>query len=151
MAVEYQPSDLLPLDLFRYSWRITDDRWSSLPEPVLHRIKPLSPEKSKGVFEKTRLLDPGCYRATRHVSLEGETESVKLWFRKLPIASNDEIYLCWERDVAAVTDWSTFVNVWDDFWYPFDRLYVFVDSLQWAVVLGPEEEADFVERVAVHA
>ncbi len=41
-----------------------------------------------------------------------------------------------------------FAEVWDDLWYPFDRLCVFDETRQWAVLLGPEEQAVFIERNA---
>gem|GEM_PF-5600687 len=48
--------------------------------------------------------------------------------------------------VYCPADWSTFVEVWDDFWYPFDRLCVFDEMQQWAVLLRPEAQAVFIER-----
>ncbi len=58
--------------------------------------------------------------------------------------------MCWQvgHGVAAVMDWSMFAEVWDDLWYPFDRLCVFDETRQWAVLLGPEEQAVFIERNA---
>jgi hypothetical protein len=158
--VAYHPSDTIPMSTFEFAWRITNAQWSSLPEKVLSRIKPLSPSKStellqKSPFEGTvdQLFDPGQYHVTRQVSLEGESNSekqrVKKWFGELPVPANQEIYLCWQvgDGVAAVTDWATFIEVWDDLWYPFDRLCVFDETRQWAVLLGPEERAVFIETM----
>jgi len=160
MAV-YQSTDTIPISDFEFAWRITDAQWSSLPEGVLTRIKPLSTRKSKELldespFEKTvgRPFDPVRYHATREVSLEGgtdfEKQRVKRWLLELPIPPNQEVFLAWQVSdgVAAVTDWSTFVEVWDDLWYPFDRLCVFNETRQWAVLLGPEEQAVFIEENA---
>jgi hypothetical protein len=157
--VTYHPGDAIPLSDFEFACRITDSQWSSLPDRVLHRIKPLSTCKSKELLEQSpfgdsrgRLFDDGQYHGTRNVSLEGENDSdrerVKRWFRELPIPSNQDVYLWWQvgDGVAAVTDWATFIEVWDDLWYPFDRLCVFDQTREWAVLLGPEERAVFIER-----
>jgi hypothetical protein len=40
------------------------------------------------------------------------------------------------------------MEAWDDLWYPFDRLCAFDETRQWAVVLGPEERALFIEHNA---
>lgn len=157
--VTYRSSDAIPMSDFEFAWRITDAKWSSLPDRMLNRIKPLSPCRSKELLEKSPfvgtangLFVSGQYHATRQVSLEGESDSererVKKWFRELPIPANQEVYLCWQvgDGVAAVTDWATFVEVWDDLWYPFDRLSVFDETHQWGVLLGPEEKALLIER-----
>lgn len=148
----YHPSDTIPMTDFEFAWRITDPRWSSLPEQVLSRIKPLSSAKSKELLEKSRCRPVDQFQAVRRISLEGEsnaaTERVMKWLRELPMSPRQEVYLCWEAGdgVAAVTDWATFVKVWDDLWHPFDRLCAFDETENWAVVFGPEEEAVFVER-----
>ncbi len=54
--VTYQPSDTIPMSDFEFAWRITDARWSSLPDRVLSHIKPLSRRKSKELLDKSPLL-----------------------------------------------------------------------------------------------
>jgi hypothetical protein len=157
--VTYQPADTIPMSDFEFAWRITDAQWSLLPERVLNQIKPLSPRKSQELLEKSpfsetvgRPFDPGQYGATGQISLEAasdsEKECVKAWLRGLPIPANQEVYLCWQvgGGVAAATGWTTFMEVWDDLWYPFDRLCIFDETRQWAVLFGPEEQAVFIER-----
>jgi hypothetical protein len=163
--VTYQSSDIIPMSEFEYAWRITDAKWSSLPEETLRRIKPMGARRSKQLFESSPLcggpgwpypFDPASYHATRQLSLEAEDapanerirEQGKQWYRRLPIAPENEVYLCWAvgEGVAAVTDWHTFTDVWDDLWYPFDRMCVFDDSRDWALLLGMEEYAVFIER-----
>jgi hypothetical protein len=162
--VNYQPSDLLAMDDFELSWRITDARWSSLPKSILDRIKPLSLTKSKDLFEGSPLSDPlrsppdfGQLRPTRHQSLEEsgtpEDNRIQQWFDDLPVDRDREVYLCWAigDGVAAVPDWGTFLDTWRDLWYPFDRMCVFDDTREWVVLFGPEEEVLFLERSASQA
>lgn len=157
--VSYHPADVIPMNDFEFAWRIADARWSSLPDKVLKHIKPLSASKSKELLEASPcdrlsdcLFDASRYQAVRQVSLEGEgdcqVEQVRKWFGELPIASSQEIYLCWQvgDGIAAVTDWGTFTAIWTELWYPFDRMCVFDEGRQWAVVFGPEEHAVFIER-----
>ena len=153
--VDYQPSEVLAMSEFPLAWRITDGRWSRQPEESLARIKPLSPETSRRLYDRSPLAqarEPESPGLRRHRSLaesgtaQGD-ERVREWFRALPIEPARDVYLCWglEGGVAAVTDWRTFVEVWSDLWYPFDRLCVFDDSRDWAVVFGPDEEVAFLE------
>lgn len=151
--VVYHPTDTIPISDFEFAWRITDARWAALPERLLNRINPFSDRKSKELLDKS-CFDPAQYHAARQASLEDEGDvnkaRVQKWFRELPIAASQDVYLCWQvgEGVAAATDWSTFVEVWNDLWYPFDRLCVFDETRQWAVLLGPEEQAVFMERNA---
>jgi hypothetical protein len=158
-VVNYEPSDVLPMEDFGLAWRITDSRWSSLPEPVLSRIKPLSDTKSRELFARSSLSRPvgssadfGPLHVTRRQSLEesgsSEDDRSKRWFRELPIEPTQDVYVCWGigDGVAAVTDWGTFTETWDALWYPFDRLCVFDDTLEWMVVFGPEEDVCFLEK-----
>jgi hypothetical protein len=74
--VEYQPSDVLTLQEFELAWRITGARWSSQPDSILRRIKPLAPARSKRLFESSPLRGPvkippefGRLHTTQHRSL----------------------------------------------------------------------------------
>jgi hypothetical protein len=157
--VNYQDSDIISMKDFELAWRITDPRWSSLPESVLDRIKPLSDSKSRNLYACSPLSRPlrnppdvGDLSIDRVQSLEesGPPQDAECyrWFRELPIESTQHVYLCWGigEGVAAVTDWGTFLEVWDDLWYPFDRMCVFDDTINWAVLFGPEEIVRFAER-----
>jgi hypothetical protein len=57
-----------------------------------------------------------------------------------------DVYLCWAigEGVAAITDWETFIEIWDDLWHPFDRLCVFDETREWAILLGPNEDIFFL-------
>lgn len=159
--VTYRPSDVIAMDDFELSWRITDARWASLPESVLDRIKPLSLAKSKDLFESSPFGDPprnslgfAQLHTTHHQSLEEsgtpEDHHIRQWFGDLHIDRDREVYLCWAigGGVVAVTNWGTFLGTWGDLWYPFDRMCVFDDTREWAVLFGPEEEVSFLERSA---
>ena len=156
--VDYQPSDVIAMTEFPLAWRITDDRWARLPETVLARIKPLSLAKSQQVVERspfesflTNQPDLEDFLVAREVSLEGDDPpgggSIRRWFHGLPIDPSSEVYLCWSTlgGTTAVTDWGTFIEFWDDFWYPFDYLFLFDETHAWLVTLGVEERAAFLQ------
>ena len=156
--VNYEASDVIPMKEFELAWRITDPRWSSLPDAVLDRIKPLSEARSRELYALSPLARPlksppdfGRLTITREQSLEAsgppEHAECRRWFRELPIEPAQQVYLCWGigDGIAAVTDWAAVTETWDDLWYPFDRMCVFDDTLKWALVFGPEEVARFAE------
>lgn len=155
--VKIDAGDVIPVSSFAFAWRITDAKWASLPEEVLRRVRPLSERRSKQVFEMSPLadrqgqpFDPERYHSAANTSLEDvDAEHGASWLRALPVDAGEQVYVCWAtagRSVAVVTDWATFTEVWDDLWYPFDRVCVFDESLAWALLLGPEEQAQFIQR-----
>ena len=158
--VNVEPTDVIALEEFPLAWRINDPRWASLPAPVLGRLRPLTTARSRTLFEASPLSRPfltrydrGRVRVARRTSLEDsgspEDGPIRQWFRNLPIGPACEVYLCWGDATAAVVDWGTFAEVWDDLWYPFDNLAVFDEMHDWWLVFGPDEEVIFLEATNV--
>jgi protein phosphatase len=154
--IHYASSDFIPLREFAFAWRLTDAGKSMLPAATLQRIRALTPARAKqlkeispGFGQQSLRFDPVRYRAIKQCSLgentEFDSQRIKAWLRGLSISPESEIYLSWANEgVAAFTDWATFTIAWNDLWYPFDRLSVFDDSSDWAVILGPEEYAVYI-------
>lgn len=89
------------------------------------------------------------YHATELCCLEegddGTYNHVNAWLYALPIGPGEGIYVSWCNGQSVVTDWATFVEHWDSFWYPFDVLNIFDDTLAWGVLFGPEGFAAYVQ------
>jgi len=162
--VTYETTDVIPMTEFAFAWRITDPRWAVLREDALRRFKPLGLARSTQVFNACAAFgrvpypcDPRNYHAVSRESLEenesSDSQRIHSWLRALPIPPDSEVYLCWasQQGVAAVTDWANLIDNWSDLWYPFDLLCILDDTLDWAMILGPEEEAYFIQRNAVKA
>ena len=156
--VKYSSSDLINIEDFVFAWRITDARWDKLPTEVLERICPLSTQYSTTICElstafqmpETRQVS-GDYRISQWTSLEenGHTdrERIKNWLIHLPIQQTECVYVFWKGNVTIVVEWNLFVQIWDSLWYPFDNVYVFDETLDWAAMFGPEERAIYVDRI----
>lgn len=156
--VKYSLTDLISIRDFAFVWRITDARWDTLPTDVLERIRPLSARRSKEVCElssvfqnvQTRQVSE-IYQISRRTSPEGITPSdrdrIAGWLVGLPIQQSECVYVCWSNMVAIVVEWSVFIQIWDSLWYPFDHVFVFDETLDWAVVFGPEELAVYIDRI----
>ncbi|HEY3282147.1 MAG TPA: hypothetical protein VGN26_07725 [Armatimonadota bacterium] len=163
--VTYSESDLIPRAEFPFAWRLTDPSRGDIPSAeALARLHPLNDQRSREVWEygsvKLRRWGPHAlrtenYHAVSVCSLEGcdeaDEERAYQWLRGLPVPLAEQVYVtCWrEPPVVLATDWSTFTETWTDLWYPFDVVDVFDDSLEWAVLLGPEEFAVLAKRGAV--
>lgn len=155
--VHFTPSEVIAMAEFYYAWRLTDERWDRLPDGVLERIHPLSPGmRGKQMWEQDQLfrypralVNGNRYHATELCCLEdgydGTDNHVKAWLQALPIEPCEEIYISWSNLEAVVTDWATFVEYWDSFWYPFNVLNVYDDTHAWGVLFGPEEFAAYVQ------
>ncbi len=151
--------DTISIDEFAYNWRINDAHWDKLSDDLLRQILPLSAKRVQEVMEAAKsLYHPGPYmlrtenyHAKSQASLETDTPGNAVltneWLSSLPIASDEEIYVCWlTSDAAVITSWGIFKHVWESLWYPFDFVAVFDETLNWAVLLGREEIAVYAER-----
>ncbi len=160
--VTYKSTDLIPIGDFAYAWRITDEKWDCLSSDVLQHIRPLTLQRGSLVSEQAGTFRYGgpFYVNTTHYHVTsdcscrvdnsvGYENKVNHWLSQLPINPNEAVYVSWSNDVAIVTDWGTYKVTWDSLWY-LDVLAVFDDSLEWAVLFGPEEFAVFVEKGAVN-
>ena len=159
MVVTIDPSDLRPISAFPFAWRITDERWTKLPSEELREIAFLSDEASVRVFQRFEqfptigmAFDAQKYHVVSDCRLDDTSkQAVQEWFASLPIRPSEQVYVSWcgNPPAVAVMPWSIFTRRYDDFWYPFDRLAVYDDTLEWAVLLGPEERAIFILRGGV--
>ncbi len=155
--VTYSATDVIPMRNFIYEWRITDDRWDSLPSEILEHIIPLSSERSEQICQRGRAFrqeesphaPSSSYHTVSQCSLESvdsaDDEHIQQWFKTLPIKQIEQVYISWGDNVAAITEWSIFTKVWNSLWYTFDAVEVFDDTLKWAVLFGPEEIATYLE------
>jgi hypothetical protein len=154
--VTYNLSDTVDITDFPYAWRVTEERWARLPDALLHRLKCLNSEKAAAVCQQGRgfrapnaLINGAEYHGKIGISLDYENDDgircIREHLLSLPIRGSEEVYVSWSNDAALISDWSTFCLIWDDLWYPFDVIEVFDDSLDWAVLMGPEEYAIYVE------
>jgi hypothetical protein len=148
------PSATIPLSEFALAWRITDEHWDKIPTAKLKQIQPLAPNRAREVGKhrqafRLRTVNTEFYHVAIDCSLEEKDESdgarIKCWFRSLPIVPVEQVSVSWSDDVALVTEWATFIEIWDSLWYPFDTLTIFDDFRTWAVLMGPEEHAVLVQ------
>lgn len=155
-------SDKVPIRDFLYGWRFTDPKWDKLPEDILSKIQPLSPQQSELIeragtalrFHGPYVAKTDAYNIVSQTSLVENTEQDSItignWFDALSgNETRKEVYVSWVSTVtpaAVIAPWKIFVQYWNSFFYPFDVVNVFDDSLNWAVLLGQEEYAVYVER-----
>ncbi len=162
----YEPSDVGKWEEFELSWRFTDPKWDLLDNDTLARILPLTHQKEEEIFKLSlevrehyiypHLINHRNYHAVSDVSLDEEkTDSdiyIPEWFSGLNLDDAESIYCCWSHvrgNPAVVTDWSVLKTYWNSFFYPFDTITVFDETLDWAVLFGMEENAVYAVRGGV--
>ena len=62
------------------------------------------------------------------------------------MAEDQAILVHWLQDVAAVTDWATFCEYWDDFCYPMSDVVIWPLPGEWALLYHHEEQFTFGVR-----
>jgi hypothetical protein len=159
--VHYNQADTVPLTDFPYCWRFTPPWWDAPSETPTSSITALNEAVGARVHNQSHELrnvyklyvNINAYHVTNDVSLvDVQPEDacrVKEWLLQLPIKGTEQVYVNWYNDAAVALLWEHFAAAWDCFWYPFDILTVFDDSMNWAVLLGPEEWAVYIERGSV--
>ena len=147
------------LDEFPLTWRITDERWDNLPISILSQLQPLASAdaqlfaKKVAVFRQMGPFIPKeeVLKVKSSQSLVEETiehsAGIQHWFASLPIRCDESVYVHWSHvePTALITTWSLFRSIWNSLWYPFDSMEVFDETGAWAVLLGQEELAWFME------
>lgn len=152
----------LPYDSarFPYSWRIEDERWDKLPPEIMGQLSVFSESTVVALHEMVSAFrEPGpfvpkegklkiasrCSLVEEHID---DSARIQHWFATLPIPCHESVYVHWsnQQDAALAMTWSLFRAIWNSLWYPFSSVEVFDDSLEWAVLLGQEEEAWFMAQ-----
>lgn len=151
--ITYTTDDVIQIEDTPFAWRFSGEPWGTLSNAQRSVIFPLSEKRGKDIKEAGRVLrqsyppivNTSLYRVISETSLEDEHD-VLCWLTFLPIIGSEGIYISWGDDQPVATAWDIFIQLWDDFWYPFDVVNIFDDTLQWAVLLGPEEWAVHIVR-----
>lgn len=137
-------------------WRWTDPKHAVLPDEVLDRMVPFTPEEAEEICEKARAfngkkgLSPGQYdvRVISSGILSPAEGSAWLCFQQPDLDA--EVFLSWEPDTAIQTTWGIFAEHWEDFCYPAsDDLSVWPEDEKWALFFDHEEQFHFGKRKRV--
>jgi hypothetical protein len=154
--VSYSDDDSLPTAHTAYaSLHISDETLDKLSNDLLRKLHALSPERARqlsaqGCRLRQELLGSrvGNLIATHSLS-EADFENshaIAQWFAELPIESSRQIYMSWGDKHVIITEWSVFLALWDNLYYPHDSIDIFDNSLSWALMFGPNEQVIFARR-----
>lgn len=143
----------IKMENFKLKWRFTNSLWNKLPERNVHQIIPLSNiganEISKIIKkEKTSLNIPFTHDYFRVIDkakiLSNNEKIIENWLLARAISPQQEIILYWDDETAVITNWKTFVEYFDDFFYGgSDDLEVFSETLDWMLLCFHEDELYF--------
>jgi hypothetical protein len=141
-------SDFISLDLFSLGWRFAPDRVGNLPPEILHRIRPLNPDRAA---EFAQVAKEQCGEAaTFGVTFRSDDSpgAVRAQLLALPPDATTEILASWDARTAVATDWETFVEHWDDFCYPSsDDVTVWPLDRSWTLCYRHFETFQFSSRL----
>lgn len=143
----------IEMESFKLKWRFTDSHWNKLPESTINHIIPLSKIGAKEISEiikneKTSLHIPFTHEYFRIIDkakiFENNEQKIENWLLDRAISPHQEIVLYWDDETAAITNWKTFVENFDDFFYGgSDDLEVFSETLNWMLLCFHEDELYF--------
>jgi hypothetical protein len=129
---------------FPLAWRWTDARYAVFAADVLPRLTPHSPDEASRLFEHAKVLSRSADSAALHISADGPPAQVIAWLRAQQPRFTEEVFVCWCGDTALRTDWSTFIEHWDDFCYPSsDDVTVLPQSGSWMLLYHHWHEFEF--------
>jgi hypothetical protein len=150
---ELSEGDYRPLEEFRLAWRWNDPHQRVLPADVLAKVRPLTQDKAKGVYNQLgrRSLHedegflPVSFRLVNKVNTSAIYPGVVRHWLEAHIQDHDQaIIVSWEPTIAVATTADIFCRFWDDFCYPSsDDVTILPLSEDWALVYWHEEELFF--------
>lgn len=156
--VNYSSDEIVSIENFPYYWRISGKPWGLLTNEQRLGIRPMIAKRSLEICYMGRqlrnkeipIVNIDQYHVVSEQSLNTDNPSkqrvIAQWLKSIPIDSTEQVYCCWRNDVAVIVTWGILMQVWEDLWYPFDIIDVFDESLMWAILIGPEEFAVYIEH-----
>ena len=75
-------------------------------------------DEASRVFQRAQALSRHDDPAAPRISADISQEHVSAWLQAQQAQLTDEVSVCWSRDTALRTRWSTFIERWDDCRYP---------------------------------
>jgi hypothetical protein len=144
-------SDFQSMDRFPLRWRWTDPKWNELPPERLSRILPLTASKAKEFYERGMAFFHALNLRRdlfSQISEHDDTASVdpataRRWLKSLPVAEGQSVLVLWDRETAALADWTTFCEYWDDFCYPMSDVIVWPSTEDWVLHYRRDERFVF--------
>ena len=129
---------------FPLAWRWTDARYAVFPPEVLAQLSPCSTDEASRVFERAQALSRPDDPVAPRMNAESSQEQVSAWLRVQQPRLTAEVSVCWSRDTALRTRWSTFIEHWGDFCYPSsDDVEVLPQDGTWVLLYHHWHEFEF--------
>jgi hypothetical protein len=133
------------LNEFELIWRFSDaQKYTQLSPDEFNRFRPISANESLTLWEKyvypsskeherhlTELYVRKCIKWPDWPTFRSSTENeekqvVPILRQEIPATESSELLFFWHAEVCVATDWSLFLDHWDDFCYPSDDSNVIV-------------------------
>jgi hypothetical protein len=151
--IRIEPVDTTELSRFALKWRWTDERYASLSEKELARIKPLRAERAEEIWQLAiRMIDKtqdfGVDSSVfDHIDRSPASEEVRPWLHARLPQGRVPVLVSWTNQWAVLTDSELFTDRWDDFCYPSsDNVTVFPLDQTWVLHYWHEEEFLYAQR-----
>ncbi|MDB4906255.1 MAG: hypothetical protein JWO05_1039 [Gemmatimonadetes bacterium] len=148
--IEFAPSDFDSLERFSRGWRFSAERIGDTSVDTIARIRPLTPERAADIAQiAVARRDENASFGTTFRS-DDSPGLVREKLTALPIVGSIPVLVSWDRRTAVVTDWETFIVLWDDLCYPSsDDVTIWPFDGQWTLCYRHYEifQFDSHERV----
>ena len=139
---------LIPLEQFSLKWRFNDPKYNVLPSEVLERLKPMSEQAARELYERIKPaisnfnINKDHYPNIEGYSTKSDAKETRGWLmRQLSKVGDQEIEISWGPDIAMKASFKDFCNYWDDFCYPgSDDVVILPNSQEWVLYFFHEEQ-----------
>ncbi|WP_456458292.1 hypothetical protein [Reichenbachiella sp.] len=140
----------ITLDKPDIDWRFEDN------EEVLKKLKVVDKQTENFIWERLKAdnfiadyaLNKDKFEAFETIEFADNYDSVTNRLKELP-NTNDKIVLIWfSGQHTLLTDWKTFADNWDDFFYPSsDDLVVISETWDWIIYIAHFESFQMGQRI----
>lgn len=153
MNFDMLQNHVVPMSGWRLKWRFTEDKHDNLPDLHLSQIMPLDEQAANFLWDVTTvgIQDDSSYglnyfQRVEDISIKDwqDDKPVKKWLFERGVPFQETVYLSWQPDTAAITNWKIFVKYWSAFYYPIsDDLTIVDKSFSWNLLFYHEEHIFF--------
>jgi hypothetical protein len=143
VTLENLEQHTIPFDQFKLKWRFTEEKYNILPAHHLEQIRPLDKSASRLISDMTDKmfslhhgLNRDYFKDVEGLQISEAVESeqlLKKWLYQRGLPFDQQVYVSWDSNTAAITSWKMIVKYWTDFDYG-DDLVVVDRSLSWILV-----------------
>lgn len=149
--MKYSTLETVSIEMFKYKWRWTEEKYCLMPSNDLSKIYPLNKLASEKVWKKSLTFPNGDLEKFENNPNfintgvpENEEHLIVSWLKEK--LGSCEVVVSWQPDTAVLTQAEIFIKYWEEFCYPSsDDVTIWPENEKWVLQYRHYEQFWFGE------